>query len=403
MTPRTLVTLVLIGSLVGFCFAATSTYDFAAHLDRQVHNLHCSFIPGMSSGASAASQGCQVTLMSPYSSLLREYIWGGIPIALFAMAVFAGLAALAASMLLLNAERERIALATLLLMASIPVAASLVMGSIALFKLHTACKQCIGIYLASACVSVAAVLAQRDSPDATPRKSTRRPAPPSRAWLLAVPLTGALLIALTTSYVLAMPRYERVNHDCGTLTQQNDAHSVFVHLPAPSASAHKAIEIFDPLCPACKAFETRLATSNLDQQLQRDLLLFPLDKTCNWMLDSTLHPGSCAVSTAVLCAGDHAKSVMDWAFSVHEQLETAGRRDKDAPTRMVHAQFPELASCMTSAVTKARLTQGLRWAVKNRIPVLTPQLYVSGKRVCDEDTDLGLEFTLSRMLKGDTP
>jgi len=403
MTPRTLVTLVSIGSLVGFCFAATATYDFAAHLDRQVHNLHCSFIPGISSGASAASQGCQVTLMSPYSSLFRESVWGGVPIALFAMAVFAGLTALAASMLLLNAERERIALATLLLMASIPVAASLVMGSIALFKLHTACKQCIGIYLASAVVGVAALLAQRDTPDYATRKSARKTAPPSRAWLLAVPLTGALLILLTTSYVLAMPSYQRVNHDCGTLTQPSDTHNVFVHLPAPSASAHKAIEVFDPLCPACKAFEARLAASNLDQQLQRDLLLFPLDKTCNWMVDNTLHPGSCAVSAAVLCAGARAKTVMDWAFSIHEELEAAGRRDKDAPARMVHAQFPELSSCMTSAVTKARLTQSLRWAVKNRIPVLTPQLYVAGKRVCDEDTDLGLEFTLSRMLKGETP
>jgi hypothetical protein len=147
--------------------------------------------------------------MSPYSSLFRESVWGGIPIALLAMAVFAGVAALAASMLLLGAERERIALATLLLMASIPVAASLVMGSIALFKLHTACKQCIGIYLASAAVGVAALLAQRDVPDyAKPRAYVR---PPSRAWLLAVPLTGALIVLLTASYVTAMPSYDRID------------------------------------------------------------------------------------------------------------------------------------------------------------------------------------------------
>jgi hypothetical protein len=58
--------------------------------------------------------------------------------------------------------------------------------------------------------------------------------------------------------------------------------------------------------------------------------------------------------------------------------------------------------CIESSVTKARLAQSLRWAVRNQVPVLTPQLYVDNRRLCDEDTDLGLEYTLSRMLK-ETP
>jgi hypothetical protein len=47
---------------------------------------------------------------------------------------------------------------------------------------------------------------------------------------------------------------------------------------------------------------------------------------------------------------------------------------------------------------RSKLTKGLRWAVANAIPVLTPQLFVAETRMCDEDTDLGLEYTLSRML-----
>jgi len=38
--------------------------------------------------------------------------------------------------------------------------------------------------------------------------------------------------------------------------------------------------------------------------------------------------------------------------------------------------------------------------VSNALPVLTPQLFVGDKRVCDEDTDLGLEYTIARMLEG---
>ena len=36
--------------------------------------------------------------------------------------------------------------------------------------------------------------------------------------------------------------------------------------------------------------------------------------------------------------------------------------------------------------------------MSNRLPVLTPQLYVEGRKLCDEDTDLGMDFALSHML-----
>lgn len=395
MSPRSLIALVFAAACLGFGFAAAATYDFAAHLDRQVHNLHCSFIPGLSSSPGGA-EGCQVTLMSPYSSLFRQSFWGGIPVSLLAMSVFAALCALTGLMLLLRAERERAALSSLLLLASIPVAASLVMGSIAAFKLHVACKQCIGIYLASAVIGVGALLAQR----ADRRLAGGRDTEASRRWLWAVPLTALLLVVLTTSYVLAMPSYEHVSKGCGVLTQAEDPHGVFIRLPATAPGARKAIEIFDPLCPACKAFEERLVASGLDKRLERELLLFPLDKTCNWMVDSSLHPGSCAISAAVLCAGNRAKEVIDWAFASQREFEQRAAADKDAPAQLLTQRFPELATCMNSAVTKARLAQSLRWAVKNRVPVLTPQLYIDKQRLCDEDTDLGLEYTLAHMLGG---
>jgi uncharacterized membrane protein len=77
---------VLLGAVVGVVFAGVSTYDFVQHLDRQVHNLHCSFIPGVSH---SGESGCQLAMMSPYSSVLRGRVWGGVPIALPALSVFA--------------------------------------------------------------------------------------------------------------------------------------------------------------------------------------------------------------------------------------------------------------------------------------------------------------------------
>ena len=63
--------LVLLGAVVGVVFAAISTYDFVQHLDRQVHNLHCSFIPDVSH---TGKSDCQVAMMNPYSSVFRNHV-----------------------------------------------------------------------------------------------------------------------------------------------------------------------------------------------------------------------------------------------------------------------------------------------------------------------------------------
>jgi uncharacterized membrane protein len=396
MSTRWLIAAVLVAALFGFGFAAASTYDFAAHLDRQVHSLHCSFIPGMS-GSDAGAQGCQVTLMSPYSSILRKSVWGGVPISLPAMSVFAAIAALAAVVLALRADQERAALVTLIALCALPVGASLVMGSIAAFELGAACKQCIGIYVSSFGVGALSVWAYASRVRVVAGGIEH---PSGKRWLLALPLAGVLVIVPMTSYVFAMPSYAAFEQGCGTLAQPEDRAGVLVHLKGSAPNAKPSLEVFDPLCPACKAFEERLRAAKLDRELDRKLLLFPLDKPCNWMVDDAMHPGSCTVSAAVLCAGEDAKSVIDWAFDQQKEILAAAKSDAGAAARMVAQRFPNLKTCIESKVTQQRLSQSLRWAVKNQLPVLTPQLYVNGKRLCDEDTDLGLEYTLTRMLKG---
>ena len=61
-------------------------------------------------------------------------------------------------------------------------------------------------------------------------------------------------------------------------------------------------------------------------------------------------------------------------------------------------RFPALGECIASPEARNRLNRALRFAVDNELPVLTPQVYVDGTRLCDEDTDLGLDYVLSRLL-----
>jgi hypothetical protein len=58
-------------------------------------------------------------------------------------------------------------------------------------------------------------------------------------------------------------------------------------------------------------------------------------------------------------------------------------------------KFPKVASCIDAQETKTRLNNMLRYAMQNSMPIVTPQLYVQERRLCDEDSDLGLNYAMS--------
>jgi uncharacterized membrane protein len=431
--PRPLTIVMLVGALVGLLFASVSTYDFVMHLDRQVHDVHCSFVPGLSDTESGAS-GCQVTLVSPYSSVFRTAVWGGVPISLPAMGVFAFLLFFGLELVLSNRQDHPRATGFLALATALPAVTSVIMGYLSLVELDTACKLCIGIYTASAISLVGGLglwlqarralrvpadagskpeplddgadpawVGARGAP-ATPREERRAaPAPHhgavSYSYLAAAFGVGVMFVAVPVlGYVAAAPAHARFIGACGSLATAEDEYGVMLDL-APHPGKPPAIEILDPLCPACRGFEQRLHASGLDAELNRRVVLFPLDDTCNWMVDKALHPGACAVSEAMLCAGPQATDVLDWAFEHQDEIRAAAASDPRAAQSLVKQYFPDLARCVGSPAVKSKLNRSLRWAVSNRLPVLTPQLYVGGVKLCDEDVDLGLDYMLSHMLE----
>ncbi|HVK89122.1 MAG TPA: vitamin K epoxide reductase family protein [Kofleriaceae bacterium] len=428
MRPPAWLVVVLVGALAGLVFAGVSTYDFVQHLDRQVHSLHCSFIPG--AGAETGASGCQAAMMSPYSSVFRTAVWGGIPISLPAMAVFAFLLFYGLELLVSRRTKDPRATAFLALAACLPALASVTMLTISLVKLGTTCKLCVGVYLASAmCLTGAIVLwrgavrarAGADGGAALPRAVLVKGAEVGHssdgASLLEVQVEGptvgnkylggmfglgvAFVVVPVLVYLAMAPDHGKFIGSCGELSQPADTYGVMV--PLQRGGRTPALEILDPLCPACRAFEQRLAASDLGDQLDRKAILFPLDTTCNWMITENTHPGACTVSEAVLCAGERAHEVIAWAFDVQERIRTETKADPAAAARIVKERFPELAACVGSPVAKSRLNKSLRWAVANNIRVLTPQLFVDNVKLCDEDVDLGLDYALSRMIKGEMP
>jgi hypothetical protein len=376
-------------ALVGAVFAGFSASDYVAHLDRQVHAITCSVIPGVGAADTAGTSGCHTALMSPYSALLRSWTWGGIPIALPGLALFAFLLFRAASLLFNPEPPARVDTLANLLAGAAGVVASVVFFSISVLKLGTVCTLCAGMYVAYLGGFAATVVAHVATP------STKAPRATARAGLAIA--EGLAFVALPVLlYVAAKPAYPTTLTRCGELRHAEDRYGVHVAL-GRRPGAVPAIEVLDPLCPACRSFSQRLALSGLAERLDLSLVLFPLDRDCNWMLNDSLHPGACTVSEAVLCAGDAAGSVLEWTFEHQDELRTLGSDQARLAARLAQ-QFPAVAPCLGRPAVKARLNRSLRWAVNNSLPVVTPQLFVRGAKVCEEDTDLGLEYVLTRLV-----
>jgi uncharacterized membrane protein len=398
----------LVASLLGLIFAAYSTYDYAVHLDRQVHAVHCSFIPG----APASTDGdnpCKTALFSAYSALFRGTYWGGVPISLFALGAFCFFAAFALYLAMSGPRGSKGGWPFLVAASLLPLAASIGMFFVSVTHLHTLCKLCVGIYVSSIVLAVSAFLgaradrrAREDLAMAPTVPASANPAPsPKEPWTLAVLWTACLGVAAVLPaivYVSALPDYAPLLAKCGKLPASIDRRGL---LKVATENAVRPVLLFeDPLCPSCKAFHARLLDEGIYDRLDVTLALFPLDSECNWMLDRALHPGACVMSRAVICGGNgtKARQVLEWSYDNQEELQGLAKQGEKALTAKIAERWgSELAACVSGKAAAAQLNQQLHVAANAHIPVSTPQMFLGEQRICDEDTDLGLKYTMAQL------
>ena len=426
----------LCASLLGLAFAGVSTLDYVQHLDRQVHNMSCSFVPGLVA-AEGADTACRTAMYSPYAALFRGQLWGGIPVSLFAVGAFSFFAAFALYLLLARDTAPRRAAQFYALAGTTPLAVSLVMLGISLFELGHICKTCAGIYISSfllAVASLSAWLSDRRSgarlaaaeskPSATAAEArtgahaidaaaddTTISASQSKAalpaglrrtgtlWLFPVwfGALGSFAGVPALLYWRGMPDHKAYLSNCGTLAKTAVGNKDM--LTAPSARAVvPATLVVDPLCPTCKALHQRLSAEGFLAAFDTTLVLFPLDSECNWNLHQPMHPGACIVARAVLCGEPRGKhmQVLEWAYEEQEAISEAANAGAGLVNvrAMIKRRFPDLDACVDDRATERRLDRMMHFAVDNKLPVSTPQLFVGDARVCDEDTDLGLAYSL---------
>lgn len=410
--------LALFASVLGLSFAILSSIDYTKHLDRQVHDIHCSYVPGLGAEQSA-DNACRIAMYSPYAALFRDRYWGGVPIALFAVGAFSFFAAFSLYLLLSDRSAPRRAWMFLGVTSVTPLLASIVMATISATKLGHFCKTCVGIYISSALLAVGGIAgmlevirasrvpgpADKTVVDSDPygQNPDRPPKAPRYDGPLVLVLGWAVGLALFAAtpallYVSALPSYTSYITGCGKLEKPAEAKDGLIHAATPGATQPVTL-VVDPLCPTCKAFHQRLSAEGVLDQLDITLVLFPLDSDCNWMLDRPVHPGSCVVSKAILCSDYKAMQVLEWSYDHQEDILTAAKAAAGIVNvrSMIRDRFPGLDACIDSKDTSQRLNRVLRYIVSNHLPISTPQMFLGETRLCDEDTDMGLSYTLRKL------
>src|SRR6186997_807159 len=204
-------TLALVGSLLGLLFASYSTMDYSEHLDRGLHDVHCSIIPG--APATSEAEACRAAMYSAYSALFRESMWGGIPISLFAMGAFAFFAGFSLYLLIANHRAPRAAVTFFAAVSVTPLLVSLLMLTISVTKLGHLCKTCVGIYVSSFLVAAGGLSGLLTlSGEARPRVGPLLPF----AWLAAL---GIVTLVPTAVYAASVPNQKPYLTKCGSLKQ----------------------------------------------------------------------------------------------------------------------------------------------------------------------------------------
>lgn len=231
--------LCLAGALLGLIFAAYSTADYAAHLDRQVHAVHCSFIPGADVSTDEGNP-CKAALFSPYSAIFRQSYWGGIPISLGALGCFSFFVGLGLYLLVGPGRASRRTIQLLALAGLAPLGASIVMFGISLTELHAFCKLCVGIYTSSVLVAIAGIVAWRGL---ATEKDDAGPARPRGTFVV---LVGGLVAFGVASllpavvYASALPDYRPYLTSCGKLANATEAHGALLKSRRPRRSARSS-------------------------------------------------------------------------------------------------------------------------------------------------------------------
>jgi protein-disulfide isomerase len=314
---------------------------------------------------------CDRVATSPYSVFL------GIPVALWG--VFGYLTSAALSIAALRSAARSVAWVGLLLAeAALAVAVSIVLAVVSEAKIGALCLLCAGSWILSIALLVCAWRACRERGVAAALDEGRAMARRNAGWTAVAAAAAAVAIA-GASY--AYPRYwDRPKARPAPAMSAATAGGSGSPGSQPSGGTGTGappvvVEYSDYECPFCARAheETReLREKRPDITIVRRQ--FPLDMSCNPLVKQPMHPSSCMLSRAALCAQEQGRfTQMDDALfrNQREHLAVAELAQR------VGLDVQRLQTCMASPATERRLESDIAAGIRDGVRA-TPTYVVGG-------------------------
>lgn len=344
---------------------------------------------GVSSGKSlcnvSATFNCEVVAISPYASFLSVpmALWGLMTNLIFLVLFLGAWSGLASSTSLWTRL-------SLWLSGAIALA-SVVMGAISATKLGTYCLFCIGTYVASVGTFVGTWLWSRERLE-SPSRDWSQLFGSSKALLLlfvAIPALSffgnkVMLDAYGASR-LGIVVQESLNDWNSAKTMDFDPNKGLSYQAGTGEAKVTLVEFVDLLCPHCKAATPTMhafAESRPDTKLI--LKIFPLDGTCNQVIQRKGDGIRCQWSYALFCAEKIAKkgwSALDWIFAHQAELNFPQYDNQlQEMTSSLQLKLEEMKACMGQTDTQDLITSMANEGQKAELQG-TPAIYLNGRKV----------------------
>jgi len=138
----------------------------------------------------------------------------------------------------------------------------------------------------------------------------------------------------------------------------------------------------DFMCPFCRDLAVGLKNylPTTGNQVKLVYKHFPLEKTCNPTLGSTVHPGACDLALAGICAEESGRfwEYHDKVFA--QRWDRATREDVLKVGASVGLEGAKLGACMDGAAARGRLLKDVEEAARVGV-TSTPTVLVNGRRL----------------------
>jgi protein-disulfide isomerase/uncharacterized membrane protein len=324
---------------------------------------------------------CDVVLTSSYRSLF------GLPVALWALLTYMGLAVLVLVRHRTQGETRERATLLLIALAVWSFVFSLYMAALAAFAVGALCLLCSGLYLLNGVIGVLAWrLGHSAASSARPLLTPRRVTIGAAAMAAALAMTGAsqLMASSATAPLLTPADVQAQNPDFYSWYTSRpvvDALPAAEHVRGPADALITIVEFSDFECNYCaKAFRDLRDFEHRHAGRVRVVFHhFPLDSECNARVPTRVHRTACDAAIAAECAARFGR-FWDYHDRLFEDREPLIRDELVRTAVDLGIDRVAFAACLDDPAARVRVVAdadaGARLGIKS-----TPTLFVNGRTI----------------------